>query len=307
MAKCAYPVLRLMLALILASRVGVAFASQAAPLQSNYVFEVKSSQGRVAYVYGSAHYAASLAPVHLGQCVKKLLKASTAVFLESDQLAFRGFLAKGARTVHMARVVEFIDKPTLDALRIGLFGPGSDGESKLRDMDAQTLVSVLTARIPGREEIAGMPDHGLDTEIAMVARFLNLPVAFVETPQEQWRFFGLVSPQDYAKAIVAVFRLVNDRKAGEDYHHGLLKLMQAMAVGDEKALMEHLQEEGFVGYYRGTILARNPSLAASVDALASAAPVSPVFFALGATHLAGDEGVVRRLGRQGYQVTRLCE
>ena len=307
MTKILLQTFRLMLAIFLACRIAAAMAVEAPPLLSNYVYELKAGNGQLTYVFGSAHVSVSRAPNHLGQCVKDLIAASKVVYIESDQLAIRIAMAAGLKTVRMERVVEFIDKDTLDALRVARFGSDPQAETKLKALDANALMAGLTSRIPGREQILGFADYGPDTEVAMAARYLNIPVAYVERPEDQWFFFGTVPPIDYARAIVGAFKLMNDRQAAQGYHRSALKLLQAAAVGDEAALLESMQADEFSGFYRSTISARNPSLAAKIDTAVSATAASPVFVALGALHLAGEDGVVQRLGRRGYAVSRLCQ
>lgn len=44
------------------------------PVQASYAYELTAKEGRVNYIFGTTHVAASNVPVYLGQCVKDVIK-----------------------------------------------------------------------------------------------------------------------------------------------------------------------------------------------------------------------------------------
>ena len=275
------------------------------PWMSNYAYELTSGSGRLVYLFGSSHYSVSSVPTYLGPCVKNLIKSSRSIFLEVDQLAVRSITAP--KSVSMQLVAEHLDQDTLEALDSVVFGRVAQADSRQwMGMDAAILLNVLISRIPGGTQLLGQMDFGLDTELSMAARFLDIPVAFVESPENQLHFHEMVPAKYLAQAIEAALKLTKDKQGAERHYRSTLSMLQAGASGDEERLLQYFEAAGFSGYYQSTIFARNESLTDKVEAVISGAAIPPIFIALGAAHLAGKDSVVRRLESRGFKTKRLC-
>lgn len=101
--------------------------------------------------------------------------------------------------------------------------------------------------------------------------------------------------------------VISQTAESEQYLDGALQLQLASARGDEAALLEWFRSSGLASYYQHTITARNPDLLRKIDRLIRDGKERPVFFALGAAHLPGQEGLVSGLRKLGWTVKRLCQ
>ena len=276
---------------------------------ANYVYLVVSPQGHKAYVFGSSHLSPSKAPVQLGLCTKKLLTASATVVIESDPMSARQYMDGRPSTLPMSQVLPLLTDTQMQQLHQWVYGVTSHNpDTRLAPLDAFEVISHLSARQTRlRQAQVGWSDHGLDTEIMMAARFLGKETASLETPQEQFAFFRSMTPPMHAQQIGAALATLSSRDELTQSGHMLLKLVQYAATGDEEALLESVGMLGDSGdYLEATVFKRNASQAEKIDQLVQSAAQKPIFFALGALHLAGEGGVPARLAARGYEVRRVC-
>ncbi|XVJ68348.1 MAG: TraB/GumN family protein [Rhizobacter sp.] len=276
---------------------------------ANYVYRVVSAQGHTAYVFGSSHLSPSNAPVQLGICTKKLLAASATVVIEADPASSRQYMDGRPSTLPMSQVLPLLTDTQMQELHQWVYGVTTHNpDTRLAPLDAFEVIKHLSARQTRlRQALVGWSDHGLDTEIMMAARFLGKTTASLETPQEQFAFFRSMTAPMHAQQIGAALATLSSRDELNQSGHMLLKLVRYAALGDEEALLESIGMLGDSGdYLEATVFKRNASQAEKVDQLIQSAAQKPIFFALGALHLAGEGGVPARLGAKGYEVRRVC-
>jgi uncharacterized protein len=276
---------------------------------ANFVYKVVSAEGDIAYVFGSSHLSPSNAPVQLGTCTKKLLAASATVVIESDPISSRQYMDGRPSTLPMSQVLPLLTDTQMQQLHQWVYGvTAHNPDTRLAPLDAFEVIRHLTARQARlRQAQVGWSEHGLDTEIMMAARFLGKATASLETPQEQFEFFRSMTPPMHAQQIGAALATLGSRDELSQSGHMLLKLVQYAATGDEEALLESLGQLGDSGeYMEATIFKRNASQAEKIDLMMQSAAQKPIFFALGALHLAGAGGVPARLAARGYAVQRVC-
>jgi uncharacterized protein len=276
---------------------------------ANYIYEVVSEQGHTAYVFGSSHLSPSKAPVQLGACTKKLLAASETVVIESDPVSSRQYMDGRPTTLPMSQVLPLLTDAQMQQLHQWVYGvTAHNPDTRLAPLDAFEVIKHLSARQTRlRQAQVGWSEHGLDTEIMMAARFLGKATTSLETPQEQFAFFRSMTPPMHAHQIGAALATLSSREELVQSGHTLVKLVQYAAIGDEEALLESVGMLGDSGdYLEATVFKRNASQAEKIDHLVHSAAKKPIFFALGALHLAGEGGVPARLAARGYDVRRVC-
>lgn len=276
---------------------------------ANYVYALASPAGAQAYIFGSSHLSPSKAPVQLGDCTKALLARSATVVIESDALKSRQYMDGRPPTVPMAQVLPLLSDTQMQQLHQWVYGVSTHNpDTRLAPLDAFDVITHLSARQSRlRQTQVGWAEHGLDTEVMMAARFLGKATGSLETPQEQFAFFRSMTPPVHAQQIGAALATLGSRDQLVNSAHGLLKLVQYAAQGDEEALLESVGQLGdSADYLEATVFRRNPSQTEKIDRMLQGNAKQPIFFALGALHLAGDGGVPARLAAKGYDVRRVC-
>ena len=286
----------------------IATAGEVAALNAKYLYKLTSNHPGVVYLYGSSHVFLSNIPIRMDQCVKDIYFKTDHVYLEADQLAIRSFLSASRNMVsNMSSVAKYLDQPTINLLAEKIFGKQGDAVDRLLGMDALLLLNLLTSNIPGVSKLLGLPDYGLDAELTMSARFLNKQLDYIETPEDQLRFFQMTPPEVYAAAITSVLKLLRNESDAISYLNQNISLTRAAASGDEEAIVSEMKFDGFDEYQKYTITNRNGSLAEKIVFRLAENKDKTVFIALGAAHLAGEGSVVQRLKAKGYTATRLCQ
>ncbi len=277
------------------------------PVQATYVYELTSKKGRVNYIFGTSHVAPSTMPIYIGQCVKHVIKMSGQIYLEADQLATRYFLLSQPKTIAMSSVMDHLDLETTNGLSALIYG-NSDSENitKLQNLDALSVVNFVISKIPDHEKILGLPDYGVDAELSMTARHLDIPLDYVESPEEQFSFFKKISAAEFSEVIEKVFTLVHNDAGAKKYQQSVLSMLLHAAKGNEKQLLQAMEIEGFVAYNRKTILDRNENLTNKVIDFINNFESKANFVAIGAAHLPGEFGVVERLISRGIRARRIC-
>lgn len=167
------------------------------------------------------------------------------------------------------------------------------------------FLAVLTA-IPACEAkrlALDLPE--VDQFLAEQAKAAGVRVVALETPQEQLDTVASIAPQVAASLLAIDAR---DPEMNDDVYVTLLKLYresrpaEILAVGDAIAGMkdsERAAEDAFAGLL---LTGRNATMA---ERLAPLLKDGGAFIAVGALHLSGRDGLVERLRRLGYTVTKV--
>lgn len=284
------------------------YAKGATILDAKYLYKLTSNHSGVRYLYGSSHVSVSNIPIQMDQCVKDIFLKTDHVYLEADQLAVRSFFSASRNMVSsMSSVAKYLDESTITLIAEKIFGKQVDAVDKLLNMDALLLFNILSSNIPGILKLLGLPDYGLDAELTMSARFLNKKIDYIETPEDQLRFFQITPPEAYAAAIASILKLLKNESDAISYLNKNFALARAAANGDEEAIVSEMKFDGFSEFNKYTITDRNESITDKIVSRLSENKDKSAFIALGAAHLAGEGSVVQRLKAKGYTATRLCQ
>lgn len=283
-------------------------AEGATILNAKYLYKLTSNHSGVRYLYGSAHVSFSNIPIQMDQCVKDIFLKTDNVYLEADQLAVRSFFSASRNMVSsMSSVAKYLDESTINLIAEKIFGKQVDAVDRLLNMDALLLFNILSSNIPGTLKVLGLPDYGLDAELTMSARFLNKQLGYIETPEDQLRFFQMTPPEVYATAITSMLKLLQNESDAILYLNKNITLTHAAASGDEEGIISEMKSDSFGDFYKHTVTDRNESITEKIVSRLSENKDKSAFIALGAAHLAGEGSVVQRLKAKGYTATRLCQ
>jgi uncharacterized protein YbaP (TraB family) len=245
----------------------------------------------------------------MGRCAKALLAQSSAVLMEASRAQAVEFMQSRPRTRPLSEVLPLLSEA--EVARLGqLAFPNSKDKApntRLASLDAFEALSRLSGNRTQRALARlGGPDLGLDVEVVMAARFLDLKIGALESPEEQFAFTQAIPASVFADEISHVLAAI-ERESAQTLSEGILAFQRAIAAGDEKMLLTMPELIGeSAAFYDALATQRNPSQAKKIEALLTGESGKPLFIALGALHLPGAKGVPALLAAQGHRVKRLC-
>lgn len=208
----------------------------------------------------------------------------------------------------MKGVTNYLNQDTTNGLAALIYGNTDPKNTiRLQGLDALSVLNFVVSKIPDNEYVLGLPDYGLDTELEMVARYLDVPLGYVESPEEQFSFFKKVSATEFSEVIESAFMLVQNEAEAKKYQRSLLSTLLYAARGNEKELLQAVEIKGFVGYNQKILFDRNESLSIKVNDIINNSDLKTRFIAIGAVHLPGDSGVIARLTAHGIKAKRICD
>lgn len=145
---------------------------------------------------------------------------------------------------------------------------------------------MLDVKLAQQAQAAGKELGGLETAKSQLEAMASLPVEFhVEGLVDTLRLGA--KAEDISETMIAIYQAGDTGK--------FIPFMRA-AVPTEKT-----GDEGYAAFEEKMITTRNVTMAANAEPYLSK---GKAFIAVGALHLPGDEGVIEKLRRAGYTVTR---
>lgn len=144
----------------------------------------------------------------------------------------------------------------------------------------------------------GATSPGVDAYLQDEAKKAGKKVAGLETMQQHLAVLNELNNSGAETLIKSTMDDLTD--SSEDFH----SMRKAWRSGDLQQL-EHLYLDDLKSYpaiYQSLIVKRNN---AWVKQLVQARYQTPVFVVVGALHLAGNDGLIKQLAQQGYQITKV--
>lgn len=169
------------------------------------------------------------------------------------------------------------------------------GADPARFTSVETWAVALTLASMLQEKSTMNPAHGVDR--ALIEEWRDRNVVGLETTEEQFRIFDQLSGNEQQALLESMVRQADEMEPDA--------LAKAWASGDEAAL-SGLMEMGFEA---------NSDLRAAILGRRNQRWVGPIlnqiqggkrpFVAVGAGHMAGDDGLIALLAARGYTATRI--
>ena len=159
----------------------------------------------------------------------------------------------------------------------------------------------------GSEDLANMEQSGnvksYEMEFVSMAKEKEMPLAGLETAEYQMSMFDSIPYKAQAKMLVESISANSGDEEGKDQFGELVKLYKAR---DLYGLQEMLQSDD-TGINEFQDLLLNNRNRNWIPVMKKMMKDEVVFFAVGAGHLAGEEGVVALLRKEGYKVKPIIE
>lgn len=139
-----------------------------------------------------------------------------------------------------------------------------------------------------------------EMELMSLAKAREIEIAGLETIEYQMSLFDSIPYDAQAKMLVAAIQAEGN---GQDQLEQMVALYKAQDIHGMQAVMDS-EEGGLGGYEEILLLKRNRNWIPSMIEMMGS---KPVFFAVGAGHLGGPEGVLFLLRQAGYEVRPVLE
>ncbi len=153
----------------------------------------------------------------------------------------------------------------------------------------------------GNEDVASMQNNGemvsYEMELMKIAKEQKKQVAGLETTEYQMSMFDSIPYEVQAKM------LVESIKAGEGDNEAFQQMVELYKKQDITGLSNMIQADQEMNNYEDVLLVRRNKN--WIPVMAKMMAENPTFFAVGAGHLAGEQGVIALLRAAGYSVKPL--
>jgi uncharacterized protein YbaP (TraB family) len=149
----------------------------------------------------------------------------------------------------------------------------------------------------------------LDVELAVRAQRAGLALAGLEAPGEQFGAFETVSEASQIRQLSVTLDLLEEVSRGG--RSPVTELVDAYLTGDEDRLLAQLEgaidrnDPESVALYEKLLNDRSRVMAERIAKRLESDPGRPQFFALGAGHLPGPDGILELLRARGLSVRRV--
>lgn len=161
-----------------------------------------------------------------------------------------------------------------------------------------TILGLTEIQEALKEERPDAESHMMDAELMQIAQQQKLPLAFLETVDEQIAIFEGIPQKEQIDELT--------RALTEGQIDVGRSMVDAFASGDEQALTHALFDAERMsetpGFYEAVLFARNQRW---LGRLEEHFAQGKAFVAVGAGHLLGERGIISALRARGYRVTRL--
>jgi uncharacterized protein YbaP (TraB family) len=281
----------------LLSIISLIFISQAALSQENALLWKISGNGldEPSYLFGTIHFL----------CPEKMVMsdALNESFKETDQLVLELDFDDPSMMTTMQGLMTMQDGITLSSLM-------DEEEYQRTDDYFQKEMGISLEQVANYKpfflysmlypKILGCTPASYELSLMQMAQEMNLEVVGLETIEEQMSFIDKIPLEKTADMLAEGVAEIDSSQ--KEFN----KMVDLYLAEDLETLYEMIQksEEDIEGFEQFMLIDRNISW---IDRIGDLAKEKSSFFAVGAGHLAGDQGVIRLLQEAGYTLTPIAQ
>ena len=268
--------------------------SAQAPKEKALLWKISGKQLKSpSYLYGTYHL---LCPddLQLSDNVKNAVKASSKVYLELDfddpemmQKMQANMLMEGDVSIKNLLPDSTFQKASKSFL--ATTGISLEMLSKMKPILLSVMLypSLMKCELSSPEQL-----------FATMAAEQKIPVEGLETVEQQMKVMDQIPYQEQAQM------LVDYLLEPEKFNKETIDLLKQYKEGDLDAMEKSMNDpnQSYSKYLEGMLLQRNRNW---IPIIMKQSNENPIFIAVGAGHLAGEEGVISLLRKQGYTVSPL--
>jgi uncharacterized protein YbaP (TraB family) len=172
-------------------------------------------------------------------------------------------------------------------------------------------VWAIATQIPLLDQLSKMGDKKpQDAQLSARAKAQNKEVGAVETLEEQISVFDALTEREQ---IHMLEKTLDEVEKGDGHADPLEELIRAYISGDDAVIRAQMlrwadmKDPVDARMMKLLITDRNVRMATRIEKDLNAKPARSYFFAVGAAHTVGDDGLAAVLAKRGFKVTRVSE
>jgi uncharacterized protein YbaP (TraB family) len=271
------------------------------PTEQPFLWKIEGK--KISYLFGTIHVPDDRVLV-LHPVVKEAAEASEAVYVEIPmEIGDFQLMEEGSRLPQGTTLAQVLPSELYKQL---------DGHLRSRGFPIEAFehlnVWAIAVSLELLDSISSrLTRQAMDLFIYKQAKRKNKEVGGIETIKEQMDVFGSLTREEQVRMLQETLDAI--QKAGAESPSE--KLIQLYLKGDEEMLLQTLDQEMKKDdplskkIYQNLILDRNQRMADRVIAKLNENPDKTYFFAFGAAHMLGEDGLVKLLSKKGFRLERI--
>lgn len=258
---------------------------------NSLLYQVKGKDKKISYLFGTMHMIPD-SLYYFPAKLDKIISKSDEVVLEVANMSTQSGVEK-LMTLESGSSFDIFSPEQKDSVIV--WGSAMLGikpeqfEKTFEKRKPYTLMQLsLQKMISGKIRM-------IDMEIESKAKSNKIPVSGLETIEYQLSIFDRMQKEETAELIMEMIR--NPKASDEAF----VEMTKAYSEKDTERLSRLIRESDAMGSASDELLdKRNANWVPQMDALMNS---KSCFFAVGAGHLGGQNGVIQLLRQKGYEVT----
>jgi uncharacterized protein YbaP (TraB family) len=252
------------------------------------------------YIFGTIHMIAEK-DYFLPKATEKALKKCKNFVAEvdmSNEMVMAMQLLKLAPMKDKTKLADLLAKEEYETIKNYLTKESPNAEAKMMFPMMENWQPMLTQSIIMQEFIP-KPVKSYETELGAIAKKEKMNFAGLETLEDQVAAIDKIPYKDQAKALYELV-LEAKKKSPDNEFEKLVKIYKNQDIDGMIEMSKENFDEMGKGSEDALLTVRNNNWIPKIGEMASK---TPCFFAVGAAHLGGENGIIRLLKKAGYKLT----
>ena len=267
------------------------YLANAQKLESSLLWKI-SGNGieKPSYLYGTMH---AVCETNINDAVLKALDETSQLYLEID-MDDPNLQATMMRKIMMNDGITISSLITKDeAKKLDTFLKDNIGFS-LQMIDTFKPFMISSMYLP---KLLDCPMKAVDMELMKIAKEQNEEIYGLESIEDQMNVFDKIP---YKIQVEELLKASNDNLISDkDEMAKMLAVYKSENIEGLLSISKESESKMFTEYENDLIVQRNKNW---IPVIEETTKLKPTFFAVGAAHLAGEEGVIKLLRKKGYKV-----
>lgn len=272
----------------------ISIAVGQAPKEKTLLWKISGKNAQTSYLYGTMHLMCP-SDIVLSNPLNKAFESAEQLYLEiniDDPAVMREAMTAIVMKDNQS-LDSLIPKSTYDSISTTFQQLSGIPLMFMKRMQPMLIMSAI---YPG---LLKCPVDGWEKQFISKAKQQNIPILGLETVQDQVNAFSKIPYKTQALMLVSTLNNTDSTKKSFE------KMVSIYKSKDLTALAAMVNEDNdFSSYEEDLLTVRNNNWIAVIEkSIAS----KKTFIAVGAAHLAGNNGVIHLLRKQGYKVEPVFE
>lgn len=271
-----------------------------APLEKSLLWKVTGKGIKPSYLFGTIHIIGAKDYVWtptMDKALKKTKKLVTEIDM-SKQMSMAIEMMRLAPMKDGRTLEDLLSKEDYALVKRYFTEETQSAEAKMTFSVAQSWQPMLLMSALYTEMIDG-PVKMYEMELTKLAKEEDMEFGGLETVKDQMDVFHGIPYEDQAQSLVETIKAL---QSGDKSDSELEQMIQHYKTQDVDGMLENMDEElDEMGSNQAALI--DDRNAKWIPQIIATSKQTPTFYAVGAGHLGGENGVIRLLRKAGYKVT----